>query len=117
MKRNGRRRLTRQEAEDALTFHLVVTARGCQVHDDPLDCEPPVQACHLIPKQALRRRGLYEAVWDTRNGLGACYKAHRRSDGALERFPAHCISAEARAFADELGLGWMLDKLYGEVAA
>jgi hypothetical protein len=104
----------RVTAEDpSHRFWRIVTSRGCQIHDDPLDCEGPVQAAHLIPKQALRKRHLYGYVWDPRNGIGACYKAHRRSDAALERFPARCISSEAREFAAEVELTWMLERLYG----
>ncbi len=109
-----KRRLTPEEMEMALAFKVIVTGRGCQIHDDPLDCEKPIQAAHLIPKQSLRRRGLYEHVYDPRNGIGACYRAHRRSDSGLERFPAHCISDEAWEFAEELELDWYLEKLYGE---
>ncbi len=107
------RRLTPIELEQALAFKLIVTARGCQVHDDPLDCDGPVQSAHLISKQALRRRKLYEHVYDPRNGLGACYRAHRRSDAGLERFGSHVIPDEAWEFATELGLDWMLERLYG----
>jgi len=111
------RRLTPIEMEQALAFKLIVTARGCQVHDDPLDCDGPVQAAHLIPKQALRRRKFYEHVYDPRNGIGACYKAHRRSDAGIERFPAAYIPTGAWEFAEELGVDWMLERLYGERVA
>ncbi len=112
-----RRRLTPDEMEQALAFWLIVTGQGCQVHDDPLDCEKPIQAAHLIPKQALRRRGLFEHVYDPRNGIGACYRAHRRSDAGIERFPVAYIPIEAWEFAEELGLDWMLERLYGERVA
>lgn len=112
-----RRQWTAHEAELALAFRLIVTQHGCQVHDDPLDCEGPVQAAHIIPKQTLRKmRFTPEVVWDPRNGIGACYKAHRRSDAALERFPVEYIPAEAWQFARELGLEWKLERQYGVVA-
>lgn len=107
------RRPTAKEAEDAIVFKLTVRGRGCQIHDNASLCEGPVQAAHIIPKQALRRRRLYEHVWDPRNGLGACYRAHTRSDAGLERFPAERIPEDAWEFARELGLDWMLEKLYG----
>jgi len=99
----------RQEA-----FKRIVTRNGCQIHDDPLDCEYPIQACHLIPKSALKKRGLKEYFWDPRNALGACYKAHRRSDAGLERFPVERIPDAAWDFATELGLDYMLENLYGK---
>lgn len=115
MKR-ARRRLSTEELTQALAFKLTVTARGCEIHDDPFDCELPIQAAHLIPKQALRRRGQYEHVYDIRNGIGACYKAHRRSDAALERFPVEYLRPEFWEFAEELGLTWLGEKLYGVAA-
>ena len=119
MKRARPRRLSAAELELALAFKLIVTRPGCQIHDDPVDCEGPIQAAHLIPKQALRRRGFSpEVIWDPRNGIAACYCAHRRSDAGLERFPSSRLPVEAWAFAEEVGLGWMLEKLYlGKVAA
>ena len=97
-----------------------VCMHGCQIHDDWGDCDPPLQAAHIIPQQSLKRRGLHSLLWDTRNGIGACYGAHRasdrsvvRSDGSSARFPRERIPLEAEAFAQEIGLDWMLDKLYG----
>jgi len=108
------RRLTAKEAETALAFKLTHWRSGCQVHENRSLCEGNVQAAHLIPKQALRRRGLHEYVWDPRNGIGACERAHRRSDSGLERFPVEVIPESAWEFARELGLEWYLEKLYGE---
>ena len=102
-----------------LDFKIQVTRLGCRIHDDPLDCEYPIQAAHIIPKQALKRHGHGDKLWDARNGLGACYRAHRRSDAALERFPLELLSDDFWAFADEVGLRWLAERLYGrkEVAA
>lgn len=85
---------------------------GCQIHDNPEDCEPPLQACHIISQMTLKRHGLRAYLWDTRNSLGACYRAHRRSDQAHQRFPRDRIPQCAEDFAEEHGLGWKLDKLY-----
>ena len=93
-------------------FFVVATRAGCQIHDDPLDCDGPVQAAHIIPKQSLKRHGHEDKVWDTRNAVGACYKAHRRSDAGIERFPRRVFTPEVYEFADEVGLGYLLDKLY-----
>lgn len=103
--------------EQALAFKLAVIGCGCEIHDDHDECELPIQAAHIIPKQALRRRGLYEHVYDPRNAIAACYRAHRRSDAGIERFPVECFSAQAWEFASELGLTWMVEKLYGERVA
>jgi hypothetical protein len=95
-------------------FRNAVVAHGCQIHDDPLDCEPPVQAAHVIPKQTLKRHGRAAWLWDTRNGIGACYRAHRRSDAALERFPVEYLPAGFWDFADEVGLRWYAERIYGK---
>lgn len=112
-----RHRLTPTELEQALAFKLIVIARGCEVHDDLADCDGPVQAAHVISKQTLRRRGLHQHVYDPRNGIGACYKAHRRSDNAVERFPVDRVPVAAWEFAHELGLDYLLERLYGERVA
>ena len=107
------RRRSAHEMELALAFKLGTIVRGCEVHRS-LRCEM-IQAAHVIPKQALRRRGFEpEVVYDTRNGIGACYAAHRRSDAGLERFPVECFREETWEFADEVGLRWMVERLYGE---
>ena len=100
------------ELSPSENFFLTATAKGCRIHDDPMDCEMPVQAAHIIPKQSLKRHGHGDKVWDTRNGLGACYRAHRRSDAALERFPAHLLDDDFWRFADEVGLRYLAERLY-----
>lgn len=110
----SRRKMTPEEATDALVFHIQVTSRGCQLHDDEDECEEPIQAAHIIPKQTLRRHGHEDKLWDPRNGLGACYKAHRRSDGAVERFPVERIPSEAWEYAREVDLEWWLERVYGK---
>ena len=110
-------RKKRGRTDAALAWKLAVTENGCDVHDNPVDCELPVQACHLIPKQALRRHGHGDKLWDVRNGIGACYRAHRRSDAGLERFPRAKVPAAAWEFAAEIGLTWMLEALYPAEAA
>lgn len=102
----------RQIPNVALAWKLAVTENGCDIHDNPVDCEWPVQACHIIPKQALRKHGFGDRIWDVRNGIGACYKAHRRSDAGIERFPREKLPAAVWEFADELGLRWMVEALY-----
>jgi hypothetical protein len=77
-----------------------------------------VDAHHIIEKQQLRKRGLDQHVWDTRNRLWAgsdcCHTAHT---SRVRPIPRAFVPYEAEVFADELGLGWLLDKTYGERAA
>ena len=72
-----------------------------------------MQAAHIIPKQSLKRHGHADKVWDPRNGIGACYKAHRRSDAGLARFPVAYLPDKFWEFADEVGLRYLAEKLYG----
>ena len=97
-----------------LAFAIAACRDGCQIHDDPLDCEGPVQAAHIIPKQSLKRHGHADKIWDPRNGIGACYKAHRRSDAGLQRFPVAYLPAQFWEFAEEVNLSYLAEKLYGK---
>ena len=102
----------RRVGDVALAWKLAVTEQGCDFHDNPADCEMPVQAAHVISQQTLRRHGHADKLWDVRNGVSACYRAHRRSDSGVERFPREKLPAAVFEFADELGLRWVLDRLY-----
>lgn len=112
-----RRRLTTEQLTQALAFKLAFHGQLCMVHDDPAECELPLQVAHVIPKQALRRRRLDEYVYDARNGILVCYRAHRRSDAGLERFPVDRLPDSVWEFAAELGLEWYVERLYGARAA
>lgn len=89
-----------------------VCLNGCQVHDDPADCSGPIEGHHLITQQSLRKRGHSHDVWDIRNGLGVCQRAHRRHTSAKERIPYEKIPQEAIEFAREIGVEWHLDRYY-----
>lgn len=80
-------------------------------------CSGPLDPCHLIPAQALRKRGLSEAVaYDPRNGVAMCRAHHARSDSGKERVPAALVPLAARSFAREHGLDHLLETLYGAEA-
>lgn len=89
--------------------------RGCIVHDDPLDCDGPLQAHHVVTQQHLRKRKL--PLWDPRIGVAVCEKAHRRHTSAVERISVECIPCEVLDYVAELGLGWMLERYYRQEAA
>lgn len=111
---------TISKATYARHFWAYVTARGCEIHDNPEDCELPIQAAHILSKSALKRHGFrndLSVLYDPRNGIGACYRAHRRSDLALERFPAEKLPERFWRFADEVGLRWLAERVYGRQAA
>ncbi len=84
----------------------------CQFTGWDKPCDGPIQAAHVISKQALKRRGLQAFLWDVRNGVAACYQHHRRSDSGHARFPREMLPAAAEEFARELDLDWWLDRFY-----
>ena len=89
-----------------------VALHGCFWHSDRADCDGPVQGCHVIPQQTLRRHGHRESLWDVRNGVGACERAHRRHDNHQERWPRERLPGYVLEFAEELGLGWYMERFY-----
>lgn len=107
-------------------WHRIVAGRGCQVCPRlGRACDGPVQAHHVTTQQYIKRyvRGLglpqaqhldmlARLLWDTRNGLGVCYRAHRRHTNATERIPLALVPEQARAFAEEIGLAYVLPKQY-----
>lgn len=97
---------------DPHTWHRIVTLDGCLVHPNPGDCDGRVEAHHVITRQQLRKRGLADLTWDTRNGMGLCTRAHTRHTGALERVPRRLVPAHAEQFAREHALTHLLDRYY-----
>lgn len=77
------------------------------------ECHGPLDPAHLISKQTLRKLGLPETVvYDYRNGVAACRKAHRRNDDGLERFPRELLPPSVEEFAKAHGLSYLLCKSY-----
>lgn len=90
---------------------------------DAVDGEPgslvdPLEGHHVIPAQALRRRGYPPSViWDVRNRMLLKRSTHHRHTVAVERVPRSALSPANWEFARELGLDWMLERDYPEAAA
>lgn len=114
----------------SMEWHRVTTALGCQVcpHLDQ-ECDGVVDAHHVLYAQFIRsyvesfahRNYLDEAeknemmqrlLWDLRDGMAVCYRAHRRHHNRTQPIPYRLIPASAIEFAVELGLGHRLDALY-----
>lgn len=105
----------------AAAFWLEVTRRGRAV--DAVDGLPgsandPIEAHHVLPKSKLkqyaRTHGLEEAalVWDPRNGMPVRRSRHDRHTRGFDRIPRADVPGSAVAFAEELGLDWVLDLQY-----
>ncbi len=76
-------------------------------------CSGRVQGHHVVAKQALKRRGLVDWLYDTRNRLAVCEKRHMQHESGFRRIPRALVPASAEEFAGELGLDWLLDRVYG----
>lgn len=63
---------------------------------------------HVIPKQELRRRGLFDRVWDPRNGVAVTLGEHDEHERAHRRIPRRCLPESVFEFARECG-PWALD--------
>lgn len=88
-----------------------------------------MQGHHVIEKERLKKylaektRGLALAaeeiekmlnalLWDVRDGVAVCVTCHRRHTDGVLRLPRACLPATAFEFADEVGLGYVLDRYY-----
>lgn len=75
-------------------------------------CSGVVQGHHAITQQTLKNRGLHAWLWDTRNKVDVCTHRHEQITSAHKPLPRRLLPAAVFEFADELGLGWFLDKHY-----
>lgn len=80
-------------------------------------CEGRVQGHHVVSKQALRRHGLHEHLWDVRNRLAVCARRHERHTTLSAPIAYGLLPSSAIEFAAELGLEWWLDRHYPREAA
>lgn len=69
----------------------------------PRDFPYRFQVHHPIEKSVLRARGLYDYVWDPRNGVIVATRVHERHTNAVERIPLDLLPARCREFSVELG--------------
>lgn len=67
---------------------------------------------HIVPKQILKREGFTDRLWDDRNALVLCRHCHARHEHAVLRVPFAVLTVQAQEFADELSLGWVLERYY-----
>lgn len=76
------------------------------------ECAGPVQGHHIVSKELLKKRRLFAFLMDLRNRLPVCSRRHSQHTTAFKRIPRDVLPAAAFEFADELGLGWYVDKHY-----
>lgn len=75
-------------------------------------CAGPVQGHHAVGKQTLRRNGFAAFLDDVRNRVPTCEHRHEQHTTGYRLIPRAVLPASVFEFADELGLGWWLDKHY-----
>lgn len=101
--------------ETALEWKTRVCSTGCLAHTNPADCEGPLQAHHIIYKKHLNNAGLSHLLYDTRNGLAVCDRSHDRHHSGHGTLPRTLLPPEAWEFANEIGMGWRLERYYTAV--
>lgn len=77
-------------------------------------CRGPVQGHHAIAKSKLRQLGLIAACMDLRNRVPVCEHRHEQHTTGYRPIPRELLPASVFEFADELGLGWYVDRHYPE---
>jgi hypothetical protein len=100
------------------------SARSCWLaglSDEP--CDGRLVRVHLIPQQVIKREVRRSAALDPRTWVWACGGAvgvsghHGMLDYARTlRVPRHRLPAALEDFAEETGLGWWLDREYGQTS-
>lgn len=113
--KRGRRRKPAAVIERDLWRHDLGPCRVC--YQLGLACSGPVQGHHVLTQQALRKRGFEEFLWDKRNRLATCEGAHMRHHTRIRPIPRELLPDSAFEFAAELGLTWLLERVYPEQVA
>lgn len=88
-------------------------ARGCEVCPGRAEvCEGPVQAHHVIDKSLLKKRGLHSLIWHQANGMGVCFRAHRRHTNRTQPIERRLLRRDHFEFAALYRLNDALDRRY-----
>lgn len=76
-----------------------------------------VQGHHAVPKRVLKWYGLDASLWDIRNRVPVCRHDHESHETRARPIPRGLLPVSVFEFADEVGLGWYIDRHYPEAAA
>lgn len=88
--------------------------------------EDKLEGHHILPKRYLKRvakeRRLSKEeterlLWSLANHMTLCGRHHNRHERALERVPAEVVPTRAWAFAESVGLTWVLGRIYDDRGA
>jgi len=118
-----RKRETKAGKEARHAFYEDVLSKGeCWFKTIyPHQCEGPIDPCHLLSKQKLKRiakdRGYNDSttnrlVWGHRNGVPGCRFQHHRMDNGFLRVYWEQLPEEARQFAKDWDIEWEMEQVY-----
>ena len=113
LRNNRRKRRNLATKEATREWKAAVTAAGCAMEGPHYG---QIEGHHILPKQALKREGHGDKLWDVRNGIGLCQLHHANHEGHSDRLPRTLLPAAAFDFAAELDLTWLLDREYPDQA-
>ena len=71
-----------------------------------------IDAHHVISQETLRKMGREDLLWVVENGMPVARRVHQNHENASKRIPRVVVPAVAVAFAEQLGLGWMIERDY-----
>lgn len=90
----------------------------------------PFEAHHVTTKEAIKKyvaslgldareaaERLARLLWDFRNGLPCCQRCHTKHTMAKKRIPVSLVTRKHRQFAREIGLEYLIERLYAALPA
>lgn len=83
----------------------------------PNGCDGHVDAHHIVKRQTLRTHGHQIEEWNLANRLPLCRAHHEAHHSGANPVPRILLPASVFEFADDLGLGWWVDRHYPESVA
>jgi hypothetical protein len=101
------------ERGSAAQWYAEVKQRACE----RCGCRWPVFGHHVVPRSKLKQMNLREWLWCLANLMVLCQDCHRRHEEAVDRVPWWMLRPENIAFAEWLGLVWLLERRYPKEVA
>lgn len=78
-------------------------------------CDGVIQKAHLIRAQVIRREAGIQHIWDPRVWVPGCKRHHAMLDWSRQlRIPRELIPESVESAAEDFGVGWWLDREYGQ---
>lgn len=114
---SSKRRPSDAEEREAFKRKVLALDGGrCLVHEYETDCEGVLEAHHVVTQQYLRASGRHDLLWDPRNGMTVCNRAHSRHTAAVERIPLAKLPPRCYDFAMAHGFERILSRHYASAS-